>query len=182
MSIDTTPIAPPPIVGERSSDDVFLSDRLIATPSHSNKTRVLIIEESSEMRDHFKQFLSTEFELIVVATPAEAVSVASLFSIQIVIQDIEHEREFDAVLLSKQLRQLNNCKDAYFVSITGYVLPEGKSILKRASYNYHLTKPFTLRRLRELLRLCVAKQTLAILNGINIELDLPIGSTMMVEV
>ena len=136
------------------------------------------------MRAHFKQFLGSEFDLIIVASPEEALSAACIGHFDIVIQDIEHEKEFEAVSLSKQLSRLHHCKHAYFLSITGYVLPEGKSILKRGNYDYHLAKPFTLRRLRDLLRLCVAKQTISILNGINVELDLPMGTTMalMVEV
>ena len=169
-----------------------IDDNLIPNPSYSNnlrskhpfsaRTRVLIVEENVEMREHFEHFLGDEFDLLIVATPEEAVITACSVPIQIIIQDIEYEKEFESVLLTRQLKKLDYCSNAYFISVTGYVLPEGKSILKRATYDYHLAKPFTLQQLRELLRRCVAKQTISILNNIKVEFDLPIGTTMTVMV
>lgn len=178
MNVDTITEHPFPFVGKKVRSDGPISDALLTDALTPGLKRVLIIEENGEMRDHFKQFLSGDFELLVVANPAEAIAAASLYPIHIVVLDVQHEKEYEAVSLSKQLRKLNSCKDACFISITGYVLPEGKSILKRMKYDYHIAKPFTLRRLRSLLHLCVAKETLSILNSINIEVPAPISTTV----
>ena len=184
MNSDITSVEAPSMVAQKLVADALLSDNMLSNPLPSSRTRVLIVEENGEMREHFMDFLGCEFELVVVANPPAAIAAACMGPFNIVVQDIEYEKEMEAVKLSKQLAQLNYCKDAQFLAITGYVLPEGKSILRRAKYDYLLAKPFTLRQLRDLLRICVAKQTLSILNGINVDIDLPIGTTMalMVEV
>lgn len=177
--IDVTTMKPPFVGSCKTLSRVSMRDNFIAHHDLSSRTRVLIVEENGEMKDHFEQFLGNDFDLELVTTYDEAITVACERRFDIVIQDIEYEREFDAVLLTKQLRQLNHCKEALFISITGYVLPEGKSALKRAHFDYHLTKPFTLRKLRSILRLCIAKQTLSILNGINVEINMPVSSAMV---
>ena len=180
MTIDAYVKEPSILPESRFISRGSFSDSRLRDGGQAGRTKVLIVEENGEMRDHFKQFLGADLDLVVVANPPEAIAMATMYPFQIIIQDIEHEREYEAVALSKQLRKLNFCKDAFFISITGYMLPEGKSIMKRTRFDYQLSKPFTLRQLRYLLHLCIAKETLSILNGIQI--DLPsISTTMLVE-
>lgn len=176
MNVDTITKNPFPLTGKNVRSEGIISDVLLTDTLIPARTRVLIIEENEEMRDHFKQFLGDDFELFVASNASEALAIASLYPIQIVVQDIEHEKEFEAVSLSKQLRKLNSCKDACFIAVTGYTLPEGKSILKRMQNDYQIAKPFTLRRLRSLLHLCVAKETLSILNSIQVEVPAAVST------
>ena len=142
----------------------------------SARPRLLIVEENEEMRDHFAQFLGDEFATCIAPSSEEAMMMAHIAPIDIVLLDIEHGNEMQAVKLSRLLRKSIYCSNADFISITGYMLPEGKSVLKRADFDYRISKPFTLRRLRELLRHCVAKEAVSILNGLNINLALPVST------
>ena len=144
----------------------------------SARPRVLIVEENDEMREHFIQFLGEEFAICMASSSEEALMVAHIAPIDIVIQDIEHGKEVEAIKLSRILRKSIYCSDSDFISITGYTLPEGKAVLRRGNFDYRISKPFTLRKLRDLLRLCVAKETVSILNSLNFELALPVSSSV----
>ena len=151
----------------RPTNSYITSERAKLCPS------VLIIEENEEMREHFCQFLSAEFELVVVPNAHEACLVIEQRTFDVIVQDVEHEREMEAVKLLKYLRKCTQDKHVRFIAITGYMLPQGKSVLKRGQYDYHLSKPFTLQRLRELLRHCFEKDAISILNELQFEIPLP---------
>ena len=167
-------------------DDVFVltdlpdSTHVVTSPPRASRVhkalytsevplhpRVLIVEESEEMRAYFYQFLSTEYEIVVASCGEEACDLSRRMTVDVVVQDIEFEKEMEAVKLLKKLRLCMANSHISFIAITGYVLPEGKSILRRANYDYYLPKPFTVQRLRGLLRYSFTKESISILNGVQ---------------
>lgn len=130
-----------------------ISDSLFATLSYSARPNVLIVEENAEMREHFLHFLGDDYSLWMASSVQEALLIAREIPVDIIVHDIEHDKELEALNLHQLLRESTQDRHTDFISITGYLLPEGKTILNRARYDYRITKPFTLRRLRDTLAL-----------------------------
>jgi DNA-binding NtrC family response regulator len=125
---------------------------------------VLIVEACPEMQEHFERFLAGDVDLVMVRDMQTAVRIIKNRQFDLVLYDIETERECEAVIFLNQLRSLGAYASMPVVAILGYLLPDGKEMLQQASFDARLPKPFTLRRLREVVRRCIVRRTIMALN------------------
>jgi CheY-like chemotaxis protein len=90
-------------------------------------------------------FLRKRFQVRVVGTPREALRVAdSGFDPEVVLMDINIDRDTSGIDLMKQLRDGNKVGgETVFVAFTAYSLPGDRENLIEAGFDSYLGKPFT---------------------------------------
>ena len=90
----------------------------------------------------------------MVANVSEALESARACWFDLILCDIEHDKEAEAVSMLVQLRNFSRNRDVPAVALTGYILSEAKAVLKQGGFDTSLAKPFTLPRLRSTVRRC----------------------------
>ena len=131
-----------------------------------SKPALLIVEENEEMREHFKHFLQEEYWVTIRANAVEAIKEVSKSSFDLIVYNVEYGKEAEAVAALNRIRRIPSCKELPIIALTGYMLPLGKSVLKRAQFSDKLARPFTLKQLRETIRRNIAKRVVALLNTV----------------
>ena len=157
--IDRIPVALP--LGES-----FPLYPIIDRQSPASKPKVLIVESCREMQAHFERFLESEYVVCMVGSINEALPRIASEAFEMIIYDIECEKESDAVAFLQHVRSNKALASVPVIAITGYSLPEGKAIMQRARFNAYLSKPFTLRQMKEILCRCMVRRRVMALEEI----------------
>ncbi len=131
---------------------------------------ILIFEESREMQEHYKRFLSTEYNLLMVETARYGVQMLQSLPVDVILFNVEQDRETEAVGMLRVFRRIAAGAVIPVVALTGFCGVEERAMLSKAGFDAYLARPFTLRKLREVIAKCMAKRTVSILNRTDLSL------------
>ncbi len=145
----------------------------LSTPSRVEafkRSTILIFEESREMQEHYKQFLKPDYNLLMVETPRYGVRMLQALPVDLILFNVEQNYEIDAVGMLNVFRKIAAGASIPVVAMTGYSGSTERALLRKAQFDAYLERPFTLRQLREIIRRCMAKRTVSILNKVDLSL------------
>jgi PAS domain S-box-containing protein len=116
------------------------------------RRRVLIIEDNRDIADSLSE-LVREFghEALVAHTGPAGLAAARGFHPEIVLCDIGLPGGMDGYTIARTMRRDPLLSGAYLVALTGYGQDADRSQAFAAGFDLHLTKPFNLARLEQLL-------------------------------
>ncbi len=155
-----------------------VSDTRPVSPRFSMPSRVealkrptiLIFEENREMQEHYKRFLSAEYNLLMVETARYGIQMLQSLPVDLILFNVEEAREAEAVGLLRVFRRLAAGAMIPVVALTGYSNSDARAMLSKAGFDAYLARPFTLRKLRVVISKCLAKRTVSILNSTDLSL------------
>ena len=126
---------------------------VVAAPDFSaaaQKRRVLIVEDSEDLREALKQCLELLGHEVVVATDGlEGVERLLAMKPDVALVDVGLPG-IDGYELARRVRATPGGHVFRLVAVTGYGGPEAKSMAEQAGFDLHLTKPIDINRLSEL--------------------------------
>ncbi len=154
------------------------TDELNFAPRKSTPTRldafkrptILIFEESREMQEHYKLFLKSDYNLLMVETARYGIQMLKSLPVDLIMYNVEQDREAEALGMLKVFRRIAKGAKIPVIAMTGYSVSEERNLLKKACFDAYLSRPFTLRKLRETIALCRAKKTVSILNQVDLSI------------
>ena len=157
---------------------LFNAEDLTLSPQYTTPTRVeafkrptiLIFEESREMQEHYKRFLKSDYNLLMVESARYGIKMLQALPVDLILYNVELDRETEAIGLLKVFRRLASGASRPVVAMTGYSASPELASLRKARFDAYLSKPFTLRTLQEVIIKCIAKRTASIINGIDLSL------------
>ncbi len=164
---------------ERVSPNRYINtDQLTLSPQYSRPTRIdalkrptiLIFEESREMQEHYKQFLKSDYNLLMVETAKYGIQMLQALPVDLILFNVEQDQETEAISMLKIFRQIAAGASIPVIAMTGYSGSFERSLLRKARFDAYLSRPFTLRKLQEIITKCIAKRTVSIINGIDLSL------------
>ena len=166
------------LVKRVSSNRLFNNTDVPLSPQYRTPTRVeafkrptiLIFEESREMQEHYKQFLKSDYNLLMVETARYGIKMLQALPVDLILYNIELDREIEAIRLLKVFRRLASGASIPVIALTGYSSSPEIALLRKARFDAYLARPFTLRKLQEVITKCMAQRTASIINGIDLSL------------
>lgn len=132
------------------------------------RATILIFEDSIEMQEHYRLFLEDDYNLLMVDSVARGLYWLQRLTIDVVLLNVEVNREAEAVRLLNILRRLAAGASIPVIATTGYSGSRERELLSRARFDAYVARPFTLRKLRDVISKAIAKRTISILNGIDL--------------
>lgn len=164
------------IVERVSPKRLYNTVNLTRAPHRKTPTRVeafkrptiLIFEENLEMQEHYKQFLNSDYNLLMVETARFGIQMLQSLPVDLILYNIELDREIEAVGLLKVFRRLASGAAIPVIALTGYSGSSERALLSKADFDAYLARPFTLRKLREVISQSLAKRTISILNRVDL--------------
>ncbi len=120
------------------------------------------------MQEHYKQFLKSEYNLLMVETARFGIQMLQSLPVDLILYTIELDREVEAVGLLKVFRRLASGAAIPVVALTGYSGSSERAMLSKAGFDAYLARPFTLRKLREVISQSLAKRTISIINRVDL--------------
>jgi CheY-like chemotaxis protein len=136
----TLPLAPAPVDHAAKAS---------SPPPQSRK--VLIIDDRRDAILPLKKMLEMDGHLVATADNGPAgLDAAAAFHPDIVLCDIGLVGEMNGYAVSRALRAMPELSATYLVAVTGYGHEEARRMAKEAGFNYHVTKPVSRQRVREL--------------------------------
>ncbi len=137
------------------------------------KPTILIFEESREMQEHYSQFLRADYNLLMVETARYGIQMLQSTQIDLILFNIELKREVEAVDMLRVFRRLAAGALIPVVAMTGYSGSCERELLSNAKFDAYVSRPFTLRKLQEVINRCMARRTVSIMNTVNLDLVKP---------
>ncbi len=134
------------------------------------KPTILIFEENREMQEHYGQFLKADYNLLMVETARYGIKMLQSTQIDLILFNIESNREMEAVDMLGVFRRLAAGALIPVVAMTGYCGSCERELLNNAKFDAYVSRPFTLRKLQEVISRCIARRTISIMN--NVDLDM----------
>jgi PAS domain S-box-containing protein len=133
--------------GEMSSSPV-----LDLTPEQLGKLDVLVLDDSEDTTEMLRHLLEQTGALVTTATSgADALRIASEREFDIVLSDISMPG-MDGFEFVRRLRKLPANKDVPVLALTGFGRPEDIKRAETEGFFTHLTKPFDVKALAEILQ------------------------------
>lgn len=137
------------------------------------KPTILIFEESREMQEHYSQFLQADYNLLMVETARYGIQMLQSTQVDLILFNVESNREEEAVDMLRMFRRLAAGALIPVVAMTGYCGSCERELLSNARFDAYVSRPFTLRKLQEVIRRCMARRTISIMNNVNLDLVKP---------
>lgn len=125
--------------------------KLLLGPPPAPPLRLLVVDDNHGVADTLGamlQFLGHTAR--AVYDGFTALQTVAFFQPEVILLDIEMPG-LDGYAVAQQLRQLPSSREAILVAMTGYADLEDQQRASAAGFDYHLTKPFELSELRQLL-------------------------------
>ena len=121
------------------------------TPEQLGKLDVLVLDDSEDTIEMLRHLLEQNGALVTTATNgADALRIASEREFDIVLSDISMPG-MDGFEFVRRLRKLPGKKDVPVLALTGFGRPEDISRAQNEGFFSHLTKPFDLGALSQIL-------------------------------
>lgn len=133
-----------------------------------NRPTVMIFEENQEMREHYQQFLKSDYNLLMVETARYGVKMLQSLPVDVILLNVEVKKEMQAVGMLKIFRRMAAGAAIPVIAMTGYSGTEERALLHSADFDAYLSRPFTLRQLRDVISRCMARRTVSILNEVDL--------------
>lgn len=117
-----------------------------------NEMRVLVVEDSedtAEMLSHLLQLSGAS--VVTAAGGVEALRLAFEQDFDVILSDISMP-EMDGYEFLRELRALSGWQDVPVLALTGFGRPEDVELTKKEGFFSHLTKPFDLESLIDILK------------------------------
>ena len=154
----------------------FKSEEFDLTPQYSMPERIaafkrptiLIFEESREMQEHYKQFLKSDYNLLMVETAAYGIKMLQSLPVDLILFNVEQDREVEAIGMLKVFRKMASGASIPVIAMTGYSGSQERAMLYDARFDAYLPRPFTLQQLRTVISRCLAKRTISVLHGFDL--------------
>ena len=140
-----------------------------ARPDVLKRPTILIFEESREMQEHYKLFLKSDYNLLMVESARYGLQMLRSLPVDVILYNVEQDREIEAVAMLHVFRRATEGTEIPVIAMTGYSVSQERALLKKAGFDAFLSRPFTLRKLRETITMCMARQTVSILNSIDLK-------------
>jgi two-component system CheB/CheR fusion protein len=114
--------------------------------------RVLVVEDSADTAEMLSHLLRMSGARVVTATGGlEALRLATENDFDVIVSDISMPG-MDGYEFLRRLRSLSGRQDIPVLALTGLGRPENVEQAKNAGFFSHLTKPFDLNSLTDILR------------------------------
>lgn len=130
------------------------TDRQAATqaePSSAPRHRVLVVDDSKDIRDSCCELLAMAgFEVRAAATGLEALESADGYGPSAILLDVGLP-DLDGYEVARRLRQTPRFADALLVAVTGYDTPESRALSAAAGFDHYMSKPMDFKELVKLL-------------------------------
>jgi len=118
---------------------------------HSRPLRVLVVDDCRDQTDTLSLLLRlTGHDVAVAYDGAAALQAACALRPDVALVDLEMPG-MDGYEVARRLRQLDACRDAVLVALTGHGQERDKRRCREAGFDDHLLKPVELERLQLLL-------------------------------
>jgi two-component system CheB/CheR fusion protein len=119
------------------------------SPSHAQ--RILVVDDSPDIRDSTALMLSLEgYETQVAANGEEALQMAASFRPTVILLDIGLP-DLSGYEVVRRLRESQDFAVTRIIAISGYDTPEARDRAAEAGFDHHLSKPVPLKELEILL-------------------------------
>lgn len=113
------------------------------------RLRILLVEDHKDTRTSLQRYLqAAENDVTAAATAHEALEVAASGNFDLVISDLGLPDEGGGLAMMRQLRDRHALKG---IAVSGYGMDEDVEQSRAAGFSHHLTKPFSLQRLKSLI-------------------------------
>jgi response regulator RpfG family c-di-GMP phosphodiesterase len=120
------------------------------------------------MQEHYKRFLKSDYNLLMVESARYGLQMLNSLPVDMILYNVEQDREIEAVAMLHVFRRATEGADISIIAMTGYSVSPERALLKKAGFDAYLSRPFTLRKLRETIAMCMARRTVSILNKIDL--------------
>ncbi len=121
-----------------------------ATPKHTAKPYVLIVEDEKTNREYMKHCLSEDFEVDVSINGHKAFEMAERNSYSLIFMDVNLGRDMSGIQALKKIRNLSGYAHTPVAAVTANVMKTQQEEFYRAGFTHFLAKPFKRRQLLEL--------------------------------
>ncbi len=139
------PVSRPPAV------DAPSEPRTLAARSGGKPHRVLIVEDSEDIRESSRELLAMEgFEVGVAASGLEALEGAVAFKPTAILLDVGLP-DLNGYEVARRLRKMPNFASTLLIAVTGYDTPEAHAQSAEAGFDHHMSKPVDFSVLTKLL-------------------------------
>jgi len=122
-----------------------------APPPRLPVSRVLVVEDQQDARDSLRMLLELDnHQVETAASGREGVAKFDAFLPDVVLVDIGLP-EMTGHEVARAIRSRASGTDVRLIALTGYGQPDDERRSRQAGFDYHLTKPVTYDKLRQLL-------------------------------
>jgi CheY-like chemotaxis protein len=119
--------------------------------SRSHAQRILVVDDSPDIRDSTAMMLSLEgYETQVAASGEEALRMALSFRPNVILLDIGLP-DLSGYEVARRLRESDHFAVTRIIAVSGYDTPEARDRAVKAGFDHHLSKPVPLRELEKIL-------------------------------
>ena len=125
------------------------------------------------MQDHYSQFLKMDYNLLMVESAQSGIKMLQSTQVDLILLNIELNREAQAVDMLGVFRRLAAGALIPVAALTGYSGSDERALLNNAHFDAYVARPFTLQNLREVIRRCIARRTVSIMNNVNLDMVKP---------
>jgi signal transduction histidine kinase len=115
------------------------------------RRRVLLIEDSEDVRETLKEFLEgLGHEVVVAVDGLEGVAKLLELVPDVALVDVGLPG-IDGFEVARRVRAHAECERSYLIALTGYGGPETRAKAERAGFDLYLTKPISIAKLPEMI-------------------------------
>jgi CheY-like chemotaxis protein len=124
----------------------------------SNKPKLLVVEDDTEILRFLQKFLQNEFDIQVCSSSETMYERLEQDKFDIIIMDIALSGEKDGLLLTRELREMEEYKDTPIIAMSAHVFEKDREKAFKAGVDQFLAKPVANEKLRDTLLNAVAKK------------------------
>ena len=115
----------------------------------ARRVRVLLVEDHKDTRSTLQRYLqAARNDVTATGTAAQALEIAATSKFDVVISDLGLPDDGGGLALMRLLRDRHGLKG---IAVSGYGMDEDVAQSRAAGFVHHLTKPFSLERLKDLI-------------------------------
>lgn len=120
-----------------------------ASTKKGRRLRILLVEDHNDTRNSLQRYLqAAKNEVTAAATAHEALALADREKFDLVVSDLGLPDEGGGLAMMRQLRERHGLAG---IAVSGYGMDEDVAQSREAGFSHHLTKPFSLQRLKSLI-------------------------------
>lgn len=126
-----------------------LASEARAAPPGSDRLRILLVEDHKDTRATLQRYLQAgRNDVTAAGTAAQALEIAATAKFDLVISDLGLPDDGGGLAMMRLLRARHGLQG---IAVSGYGMEEDVAQSRAAGFRYHLTKPFDLERLNQLI-------------------------------
>lgn len=148
------PIAAPKFVFDSTSSETnnrLDSKKLGETSAELKLKKILSVEDDFIARELLKKILSPLYHLEFVVSAKEALEKVRANNYDGILMDINLRRGMDGVMLTQEIRKLENYKEKPIIAITAFAMEEEKNEFLSKGLSHYISKPFSKKDLLKLM-------------------------------